>query len=754
MNESFKGIIMSEKKKQVILFLTELMKSYFMFTRPSSHMTDGQKDKFLSAGLAPVALFVILLAALMPASSARGEDGYDLWLRYVKVQDPVLLAQYRQKVTQVIVPGDSPTDRVTCEEIDRGLRSLLGEVVPKSDSITKDGAVLVGTPLDSAIIAKLGWNGELDKLGDEGYIIRSVNLNDKSVIVIASNGGMGALYGTFHFLRMIQMQESLENLHVVEKPRIQLRLLNHWDDLDGTIERGYAGKSLWNWNELPGKIDPRYKDYARACASLGINGAVLNNVNADPRILRTDYLKKIAALAGVFRPYGIKVYLSANFACPLKPSNTPNAMKKWGGIGNLDTADPLDPKVAQWWKDKADEIYRIIPDFGGFVVKADSEGMPGPQKYNRTHAEGANMLADALAPHGGVVMWRAFVYRDAVDKDRAKRAYKEFVPLDGKFRENVFVQTKNGTLDFQPHEPFHPLFGAMPKTPLMAELQITQEYLGHSTHLVYLAPMWKEFLDSDTFARGKGSTVAQVLDGSVHGYGRTGIAGVANTGSDRDWCGHPFAQANWYAFGRLAWNPSLTPEEIADEWIRMTWSNKPEIIMVLQSMMMGSWQACVNYMTPLGLNFTVEARDHYGPDPGRRAGSYWKIDSTGIGYDRTRNGSDAVSQYFPPVADVWNSVAACPEDSLLWFHFVPWDYKMRSGRNLWEELCFRYDSGYTFAKNLSAQWRTLEGQVDDERFSFVLSKLKEQEKHVKHWHDTCLKFFADESGRSVPAFEN
>jgi alpha-glucuronidase len=455
---------------------------------------------------------------------------------------------------------------------------------------------------------------------------------------------------------------------------------------------------------------------------------------------------------------------------------------KVAGIGDLKTADPLDPAVVRWWKAKADEIYQLIPDFGGFLVKAGSEGMAGPKHYSRTHAETANMLAAALAPHGGILMWRAFVYDPAVDADRSKRAYKEFVPLDGMFATNVFVQVKSGPLDFQPREPFHPLLGAMPKTPLMMELEVKQEYLGNATDLVYEGEQWQELLQSDTYAQGKGSTVARVVDGSLHGYAMTGIAGVANIGTDRNWCGHPFAQANWHAFGRLAWNPYLKADAIAEEWVRMTWGNSPTVVSTILAMMKGSWQAAIDARTPLGLNFLCGG-DHRDPDLKIRINDYFTADTNGIGYNRTdhaergwfapsglsdghpgkvherapatedgwkRPGTDAVGQYREPLRTAFNGLDRCPEDYLLWFHFVPWDHKMRSGRSLWEELCFRYDRGLQRTSALAQRWRRLEGQVDAGRFAEVSDKLIEQEALARKWRDACVNFFARESGRATP----
>src|SRR5271168_426295 len=474
------------------------------------------------------------------------------------------------------------------------------------------------------------------------YTLRSETLDGHRATVIAANTNAGVLYGTFHFLRLLQTRQPVDHLALRASPAIQHRVLNHWDNLDGTVERGYAGASIWNWHELPDYIAPRYLDYARACASIGINGTVLTNVNADALSLTPGYLEKAAALAAVFRPYGLKVYLTARFTAPIE-------------MGGIQTADPLDPAVRLWWQRKVDEIYRYIPDFGGFLVKANSEGQPGPQDYGRSHADGANMFAAALAPHGGVVIWRAFVYSAHPNEDRARQAYDEFVPLDGKFDSNVLLQVKNGAVDFQPREPGHPLFGAMPKTPLMLEVQITKEYLGFSTHLVYLGPLYEETLRFDTFAKGAGSTVAKVIDGSLQGYNLTGMAGVSNIGADRNWTGSQFDQANWYVFGRLAWNPAQSSRDIAEEWVRMTFSNDARFVAPTVAMMMGSREAAVDYMTPLGLAHLMASGHHYGPGAWQGGGSradwtppyYHRADAQGIGYERSTVGSNAVSQYAP-----------------------------------------------------------------------------------------------------------
>jgi alpha-glucuronidase len=685
----------------------------------------------------------LLLALLIPLS-ARAETGYDLWLRYPQIEPPSLRIEYRARIAEVVVSTTTPTGKVVAAELKRGLTGLLGAEMPRAGAgVRADGSLVVGTPSTSKIIAGLQWSDVLAKQGTEGYVIRSTRIGSRPVTVIASTGDTGVLYGAFHFLRLLQTRQPIDNLNVAERPRLQLRLLNHWDNLDGTIERGYAGQSLWLWDELPGRVDPRVVDYARANASLGINGTVVNSVNANANSLTPEYLAKTAALADTFRPYGIRLFLSANFAAPKL-------------IGNLPTADPLDSAVAQWWKDKAGEIYRSIPDFGGFLVKANSEGQPGPQDYKRTHADGANVLADAVAPHGGIVMWRAFVYNADVDPDRIKRASMEFVPLDGKFRDNVFVQVKNGPLDFQPREPFHPLFGAMPKTPLMAELQITQEYFGHSTHLVYLAPMWTEFLRADTFKRGKGTPVASIIDGSVEGYPRTGMAGVANTGSDRNWTGHHFAQANWYAFGRLAWNPELDAQTIADEWIPMTWGYTADVVGTIRSMLLDSYETYVDYTMPLGLHHLIGG-DHYepmpeNPDPRRADWSaiyYHRADKKGIGFDRTRRGSGAVDHYFPPLRDLWNAPESTPENLLLWFHRLPWDYKLTSGRTLWDGLVFHYSRGAESAASLEKRWATLRGKVDEERFDAVAAKLETQAAEARLWRDKCLKYFQQFSRRPL-----
>ncbi len=704
-------------------------------------------------------LLVLCITLFCRHNLLYADDGYELWMKYKKIEDANRLAEYQQSITSVIVEGRTETCRIIQDELNRGLGGLLGKEIPVTKTNPENGSIIVGTPENSDIIKELIDTSILESLGSEGFIIKSANANGNDTIIISANDDVGLLYGAFHFLRLIQTQTSLKNIDIISKPKIQYRLLNHWDNLNGSVERGYAGKSLWKWDQLPETIDPRYTDYARANASLGINGTVLNNVNANPDILKEEYLIKVAKLAQVFRPYGIKVFLSINFSSPISSKFTLNSRR--GGIGNLETSDPMNPEVRQWWKDKAKQIYQYIPDFGGFLVKANSEGMPGPQDYDKTHADGANMLAEALEPYNGIVMWRAFVYNADTDDDRAKRAYKEFVPLDGKFHPNVFVQAKNGPVDFQPREPVQPLFGAMPKTPLMMELQITQEYLGHSTHLVYLAPMWKEYLQFDTFAKGQGSQVAGVIDGTLHNYNMTGIAGVTNIGDDRNWCGHLFGQANWYAYGRLAWDHSLTAEQIAEEWIKMTLSKDDNVVQTVKSMMAGSWQACINYMTPLGLHHIMQAGFHYGPAPNHAKSQrsdwtsvyYHRADKAGLGFDRSSSGSNATGQYFPPLREQFDNIKTCPEKYLLWFHHVPWDYKTQSGRTLWDELCYRYYLGTDYVKQNRTIWAALENNIDEEIFLHVQEKLKKQEKDAGTWKDACISYFQEFSGQPVPAFD-
>ncbi len=630
----------------------------------------------------------ILMAglALLSTLQMAAEDGSHLWLR-----------SHGSANAQVTIPRQSPTLEIAANELKQAWSGL-----PVSLELKKD-----------------------KQLGTEGFRIRQ----QADRIVVSSSAETGLLYGTYHLLRLQDTQSlsRLKGAGVTEIPAYGLRILNHWDNLDGTIERGYAGHSLWQWDELPARLSDRYEAYARANASIGINGTVLNNVNASPQILSIEYLQKVKALADVFRPYGIRVYLSVNFASPMQ-------------LDGLPTADPLDKAVIRWWKNKAKEIYRLIPDFGGFLVKANSEGQPGPCDFGRTHAEGANMLADALKPYKGIVMWRAFVYSPS-DADRAKQAYLEFQPLDGKFRPNVIVQVKNGPIDFQPREPYSPLFGAMPETPLMVELQITQEYLGHSNHLVYLAPMWKEFFEF-------------VAPSSIKA-----VAGVSNVGTDTNWCGHPFAQSNWYAFGRLAWNPQLTSDEIADEWLLQTFTNEEAFVKPVKEMMLKSREAVVDYMMPLGLHHIFAWGHHYGPEPwcevdGARPDwlpkYYHRADAEGLGFDRSSKGSNAIAQYPAELAALYDNIETCPEKYLLWFHHVPWSHPMKNGRILWDELCYRYDNGVQQVKKFQKVWDQVAKHVDLPRFQEVQSLLKVQLRDAVWWKDACLLYFQEFSKMPIP----
>ena len=630
-------------------------------------------------------IFSLFYIAIVFVTQMAAEDGSHLWLRL-----PV------NAHAEISAPRQSPTLNIAVEELQQAWKGAPVRLVIQKDK----------------------------QLQPEGFRIRC---KDNTVILSAPTE-RGLLYAAYHLLRMQETGQNVVEAQTTENPAYNLRILNHWDNMDRTVERGYAGQSLWNWEELPNTLSDRYKEYARANASIGINGTVLNNVNASPKILSAEYLQKVKALADIFRPYGLRVYLSVNFASPM-------------ALDSLSTADPLDKEVIRWWKNKVKEIYRIIPDFGGFLVKANSEGQPGPCDFGRTHAEGANMLADALKPYKGIVMWRAFVYSPS-DADRAKQAYLEFKPLDGQFRNNVIVQVKNGPIDFQPREPYSPLFGAMQHTPLMAEFQVTQEYLGHSNHLAYLAPMWKEFFEFVAPASLKA------------------VAGVANIGTDANWCGHTFAQANWYAFGRLAWQPSLSSGNIADEWLKQTFGSQPsDINAQLKKMMLDSHEAVVNYMMPLGLHHIFAWGHHYGPEPwcsipGARPdwlpSYYHRADKQGIGFDRSSKGSNAVAQYPETLAKQYDNIDTCPEEYLLWFHHVPWSHRMKSGRSLWDELCHHYDNGVRQVRDFQKIWDAAEKYIDAERFHEVQSKLKIQARDAVWWKDACLLYFQEFSGMPIP----
>lgn len=683
-------------------------------------------------------VFLVLLTNQLVA-----QDGYKMWLSYDLVQDSDLLTEYRDQFRAVQISDDSPTLSAAGEELIRGLSGLLGEDIHRTTG-SQQGLVVAGTPQSSGIISELNLDESLSEIGSEGYVIERRDWNGSRITVIAGNEDIGVLYGVFAFLREMQTNQSPDQIDVMSAPKIEFRVVNHWDNLDRLVERGYAGLSLWDWGTLPQYKDPRYTDYARINASVGINAAAINNVNADPEILTEQFLEKVAALSDIFRPYGIQVFLSVSFNSPVD-------------IGGLDTADPLDPQVAEWWKEKTDEIYEWIPDFGGFLVKADSEGQPGPHGYGRTHAEGANMLAEALAPHEGVVFWRAFVY-DPAQSDRFREAYDEFVPLDTEFADNVILQVKNGPIDFQPREPFSPLFGAMEKTNTMIELQVTQEYFGFNLHLAYQGPLFTEALQADTYAKGEGSTVARVVDGSVFDYERTGMAGVINPGTDRNWTGHPFVQSSWYAYGRLAWDHTLTAETIADEWVRMTYSNEPGFVEPVKEMMMMSREAGVNYRMPLGLTHLYAQGHHYGPAPWTSdlprpdwtAVYYHKATEDGVGFDRTESGSNAVEQYHEPVARQFRDLNQISDDYLLWFHHVGWDHPMNSGRTLWNELVHKYYSGVKQVRDMQQLWSSAKEYISPEQFTHVESLLQIQERDAIHWRNACILYFQDLNKLPLP----
>jgi alpha-glucuronidase len=685
--------------------------------------------------------FNLGIALFLCVSLASANDGYKLWLQYFPFENTQQQALYLPYFSKVSVIGNSSTIEVIRQEIRIAAEGFFVDKLTPEFLQNPSGNLWIGNLESLPANLQSSWKSELSQITREGYMVKSQN--DRLFIVGKTD--IGLLYGTFAFLNAVQTRTSLQDFQKLENPKIQLRLLNHWDNLNRTVERGYAGFSIWNWHRLPRHIDQQYIDYARANASIGVNGVSVTNVNANALVLTPEYLEKAKALADAFRPYGIKVYLTARFNAPMI-------------LDNLPTADPLDPAVQQWWKDKAKEIYGYIPDFGGFLVKADSEGQPGPHNYGRTQAEGANMLADAVNPFGGIVMWRAFVYNEKTPTDRIRQAYDEFKPLDGKFRDNVILQVKNGPLDFQPREPFHPLFGAMPQTPLMMEFQITKEYLGQDTHWVNLASMWREILDSDTFAKGKGSTVSRVLQGKVHPYPLTGIAGVANIGTDRNWTGHPTAQADWYAFGKLAWNPDADIEQIATDWLKMTFTQDPEFIKTTREIMLRSYPILVDYMTPLGLHHIMARSHHWGPGPWVTGGGredwtatyYHKATKDSIGFDRRSAGSNALAQYAPEWTKAWGNPNTTSPDYLLWFHRIPWDFKLSTGNTLWNEMAIRYQRGVDGARWMEGQWKEMEGKIDAGRYEHIASFLRIQVEEAVWWHDACLLYFQQFSGMPLP----
>jgi len=670
---------------------------------------------------------ILLAAVALPFTLAWAEDGYDAWLRYRKVEDQVYLKQCLKVCGGIEMEANTPMLKSAERELVLGLASLFGKA-PAGNG----GSILL------SVASNLVGKEEIKNLKAGGYIIRSLKVGGKRCTVITAGTDRGVLYGVFSFLRLIQTGVSLERLNIIDNPANGLRLYNHWDNPRGSVERGYAGPSIFRWEELP-RLNRRYTDYARLLASTGINGMVINNVNTSKpgmigwKLVSPEQIDKVVPLAGILRSYGIKIYISVGFAAPMR-------------VGGLETADPLDAGVKAWWTTAADRIYSRIPDFGGFLVKADSEGEPGPHHYGRNHAEGANVMAAALKPHGGIVLWRAFVYGgEAANKDRAAQAFGFFKPLDGKFADNVVLQVKNGPVDFQVREPVAPLFGQMPETGLMLELQITQEYTGHSTHLCYLVPQWKSFLGFDTHANGPGATLATVVDGSVHGYAHSGIAGVSNFGDSRNWTGHDLAQANAYGYGRLAWNPGIPSEKITDEWIKMTFGTNPAVVETIREMMLGSWEAYENYTSPLGVGVMCDA-EHYGPDPKGRT-PFHCADKDGVGFDRTEaTGSGYASQYHGPVKNMYESLETCPDEQLLFFHHVPYTHRLHSGKTVIQHIYDSHMDGVEAVDGYIAAWKSLKGRIDEERYERVLSRLEKQLKDASQWRDSINQYFLALSG--------
>ena len=679
-------------------------------------------------------LFTVLLLCNSFITTAQITKDYDLWLQYQK--SSVANGIFKN----IALNAKNETDKAIQNE----LKTASERMFQYSPTFSNSGnATLIIKKTSELEPTQKNTIDKANALNDEGFVIETIQNKGKKTVLITAKTSLGLLYGTFRLLRELQINPSKKDFSIADEPKLKVRMLNHWDNLDGTVERGYAGSSIWNWQKLPDFIDKKYIDYARANASVGINGVALINVNSNALILTPQYLEKVSALAKAFRPYGIKVYLTARFSAPIE-------------IGGLKTADPLNQEVQQWWNNKVNEIYKFIPDFGGFLVKANSEGQPGPQNYGRNHVDGANMMAKALKPHHGIVMWRAFVYSETDSSDRAKQAYSEFVPYDGKFEDNVLVQVKNGAIDFQPREPFHPMFGAMPKSKLMMEYQITQEYLGFSTHLVFLPKLYEEVLESDTYKQGKGSTVARIIEGKPNEL--SGMAGVANIGSDLNWTGHPFAQANWYGFGRLAWNPELSSEKIAEEWLQQTFSKDSNFVKTISKIMLQSRESVVKYMTPFGLHHIMATNHHYGPGPwvNDLARPEWnpvyyhKADKNGIGFDRTATGSNALAQYSPEIAQYYGDLKTCPEEYLLWFHHLPWDYKMKNGKILWDNLGIKYQEGVNEVKNMITTWESAKPYVDAERHQEVAQLLTIQLKEAIWWKDACMTYFQTFSNLPFP----
>ncbi|HVU35175.1 MAG TPA: alpha-glucuronidase family glycosyl hydrolase [Opitutaceae bacterium] len=686
----------------------------------------------------PIPAARLFLVACLAVAAARGEDGYELWLRYRPEGDATRAAEYRACTRSVVLAADDAVLHAAARELVRAAAGI-ARAAPPVTRVGGEGAVYLGDP------GHLVPAAELAAAGAEGFVIRAADVGGRRGIVIAANSNRGVLYGTFRLIREMQLGHPVREISLADRPRITHRLANHWDNpvrapgvRSESVERGYAGSSIFHWNELPQKIDPRLTDWARLLASLGLNGVVVNNVNTAKRglegwrLLTPEYQPKLVALAAVLRPYGVRLFISVNFFSPML-------------VGHLDSADPDRPEVKRWWRATADSIYAAIPDFGGFLVKADSEGEPGPMKYGRTQADGANVIADAVRPHGGFVYWRAFVY-DRQAGDRVTQPYTTFVPLDGRFAANVFVQIKPGPLDFQVREPVSTLFGALPHTHEALELQITQEYTGQDQHVCFLAPQWSNVLEFDTHAHGRGSTVARLLENQLASESGGAIAGVMNLGSARNWTGHPLAQANTYAFGRLAWNPTEGSSAIARDWVELTYNRDPAVVATISGILRASWRAYEDYTAPLGLGLLSRRQDHFLPDPAGRQEDHHG-DGRGVGFDRTvATGSGYVGQYHEPWRSRFEDPHACPEDLLLFFHHVPYTFRLVSGRTVIEEIYARHHHGVEEVRGFVRAWQRLRGRIDEERYRDVLARLQTQVKLAEQWRDSVDGYFAKLSG--------
>ncbi|MDF2987574.1 MAG: hypothetical protein K0R50_3084 [Eubacterium sp.] len=685
------------------------------------------------------------MSKLQAAGEKNDSTMYKCWLKYYKLSNKKLLADYKHLLSEILVVEQSHVILNAVKELERGINGILGIKPVISEIPTKEAYLILGTFDGVKGLAPLSEE-EKQSIGEEGFLIKPVTENSGKKLLVTGRTHKGLLYGVFCLLRLMQTETKIDAFPISENPVNQLRMINHWDNIDGSIERGYAGKSIFYRNNKMPRNLARITDYARMLASVGINAIAVNNVNVHKfeTLLITDkYIKDVVKLAEIFRNYGIKIFLSINFASPIQ-------------IGGLATADPLDKKVREWWKSKAEYLYSHIPDFGGFLVKADSEGRPGPFTYERTHADGANMLAEALKPFGGLVVWRCFVYnclQDWRDRtiDRAKAAYDHFMPLDGLFAENVLLQIKHGPMDFQVREPVSPLIGGLTKTNQVLELQITQEYTGQQKHLCYLVPLWKEVLEFDTFAKGKGTSVKKVISRKVFNNKFGGFAAVANIGDDNNWTGHQLAQANMFGYGRLAWNPELTSGEIAETWIRLTYSNDRDVITTIKDMLLGSWRTYENYTSPLGIGWMVNPNHHYGPNVDGyeydKWGTYHRADHKGIGVDRTvKSGTGYTGQYHKEMAELYESLEKCPEELLLFFHHIPYDYKLKSGETLLQYIYNTHFKGVEEVEELKAKWLSLKEKVEKEVFIHVLERLDGQLEHSKEWRDVINSYFFRKTG--------